>query len=122
MEYNATHLKNLSYIIMYIWLCYYHTVYNKKNGQIIHIHEFTALEGDSLPDEKEMIDYSINSACSITGRHISELAGLKASKEQIVEGFEYKVDLKRHVLITKRKKLNRIKLKAKYNHKPTTVR
>lgn len=80
-----------------------YVVYDAKNGQVVHIHQFKALPGAETPSESELEAEASTLANRITGKELSEMAAMRIRSEDIEIGVEYeKVDIEKKMLVAKK--------------------
>jgi hypothetical protein len=76
-------------------------VYNPKNGEIVHIHEYLALPGVTPPTGADLELQAAELACRSTGKEGSDLAFLHARTEDLKVGVEHVVNLRTKTLVVK---------------------
>jgi len=76
-------------------------VYDERDGEIVHIHDYGALEGAEIPTKSQLENETIDLAVRNTGRQRSEFATLHVQAEDMREDVEYKVDVRNYSLVAK---------------------
>jgi hypothetical protein len=74
-------------------------VYDVETGEIIHTHQIVTLPGANPPTEEELKAEAIELASKITDRSPSDIGILPVEQEELEAGVEYKVDVKKGILI-----------------------
>ncbi|CAN5843566.1 hypothetical protein BH20ACI4_BH20ACI4_18610 [soil metagenome] len=76
-------------------------IFDRKTGEIIHIHQTSVLPGGKLPDENELRDSAIDLASRSTGTSGEQMEVISVREEDLRNNTKYKVDVKNKCLVIK---------------------
>jgi hypothetical protein len=106
-------------------------VYDKIDGRIVLVHTYgegpQVLEGIRIPTMSQLENDAVNLAVRSTGRQQSEFATLHLRAEDMSEGVNYKVDVRKKSLVARkgtprRKKVEAVRKKSLVAKKGTRTR